>query len=69
MFQPILDPFHRPAEAQACDADQEILGVELAADAEAATDMALVELHRGGRPVEKACQGVTVAMRYFRGAP
>ena len=40
----ILDPFHRPPQAQRGDADQHVLGIELAADAEAAADMAL---HKG----------------------
>ena len=47
----VLDPFDRPAEAQRREADQHIFRIELAADAEAATDMAFVELDAsGGRP-------------------
>ena len=45
MLAPILDPFHRPAEAERRGADQDILGIELATDAKAAADMAFVEMH------------------------
>ena len=41
MFPAILDPFHRPADGLGCERNQEILGIELAADAERAADVAL----------------------------
>ena len=41
MLAPVLDPFHRPAQAHGGDADQHVFRIELAADAEAAADMRL----------------------------
>ena len=44
MLVPVLDPFDRPAEPQRGEADQHVLGIELAAHAEAAADMALEQM-------------------------
>ena len=41
MLAPVLDPFDRPPEPQRGEADQHILGIKLAANAEAAADMPL----------------------------
>ena len=41
MLAPVLDPFHRPADRLRRERDQEILGIELAAHAKAAADVAL----------------------------
>ena len=41
MLAAVLDPFHRPLEAHRRDADQDVLGIDLAADAEAAADVRL----------------------------
>ena len=54
MLAPVLDPFHRPAEPQRGEADQHVLGIELAADAEAAADMAFEQMH-GRRDRGPAC--------------
>ncbi len=45
MLAPILDPLDRAVEPQRRDADQHVLGVELAPDAEAAADVSLIEMH------------------------
>ena len=41
MLAAVLDPFHRPADQPRRERDQEILGIELALDAEAAADVDL----------------------------
>ena len=43
---PVLDPLHRPAEAHGGEQHQHVLGVELAADAEAAAGVALEQVNR-----------------------
>ena len=68
MLAPVLDPFHRPAETHGGDADQDILGIELAANAEAAAHMRFVHVDRGGRALEHARQQVAIAMRDLGGA-
>ena len=42
----VLDPFHRTAESLGGDADQNVLRIKLAANAEAAADMGLVDMDR-----------------------
>ena len=56
MLAPVLDPFHRPAEPHRRDADQHVLRIEFAADAEAAADMAFEQMDDagGGRPSMRA---------------
>src|SRR5207248_10975261 len=54
VFTPVFDPFHRPAEPQRGEADEEVLRVQLAAHAEAAADVAFEELHRLGAALEHA---------------
>ena len=56
MLAPVLDPFHRPAEPQRAEADQHVLGIKLAAHAEAAADVAFVEMHARRRAAEHAGQ-------------
>ena len=58
----ILNPFHRPAEADRCSADQNIFGIKLAADAKATADMTLVELHPRGRQSEHAGNLIAIPM-------
>ncbi len=45
VLAPVLDPLYRPLEFQRRGTDQHVLRVKLAADAEAAADVALVKLH------------------------
>ena len=44
MLAPVLDPFHRAAQPHGADADQDILRIKLAADAEASPDVRLVHM-------------------------
>ena len=46
VLAPVLDPFDRTAEPHGGDADQHVLGIKLAANAETAADVRLVALHR-----------------------
>ena len=64
----VLDPFHRALEPHRGDADQNVLGIELAADAEAAADMRLEALHRRRRAVEHARDQLLVPVRHLGGA-
>ena len=68
MLAPVLDPFHRAAEPHGGDADQHVLGIELAADAEAAADVRLVHMHRRRRRLEHAREQFAVAVRHLGGA-
>ena len=52
VLAPVLDPLDRAPEAQRREARQDILGVELAANAEAAADVALVEMDALQRQTE-----------------
>ncbi len=65
MLAPILDPFDRAAQPQRGEAHQKILGVKLAADAETAAGIALLQHDRGGGAAEHAGQCVAVAMRHL----
>ena len=49
MLAAVLDPFHRAIEFFCGDADQHVLGIKLAADAEAAADMGFVDMDRARR--------------------
>ena len=53
MLAPVLDPLDRPAEAERGERHEHVLRVELAADAEAAADMALVEMEPLERQAEQ----------------
>ncbi len=68
VLAPVFDPFHRPVEFFGGDANQHILGIELAADAEAAADMRLVDMDRARRHAEHARQQFLIAMRHLGGA-
>ncbi len=61
----VLDPFDRAAEAQRGEADEEILGIELAADAEPAAGVTLLQHHRGGAAAEHARERVAIAVRHL----
>ena len=45
VLAPVFDPFHRAFKSHGGDADQHVLGIELATDAEAAADVSFVEVH------------------------
>ena len=64
MLAPVLDPFDRPLERQRRGADQHVFRIHLAADAEAAADMAFVELQpcrSGGRTSARGDRGSNAA--------
>ena len=69
VLETVLDPLDRPPEAHTRDADQEVLGVKLAAYAESAAHMALVKLHRRHRPIEETRERLSIAVRHLRRAP
>src|SRR6266852_5325655 len=62
MLMPVLYPFDRPSQPQGRETSQKILGIELAADAEPAARITLLQHHRGGAAAEHARQGVPIAM-------
>ena len=68
MLAPVLDPFHRPIELFRGDADQHVLGIKLAADAEAAADMGFVDVDAARRQPEHARQQFLDAVRHLGGA-
>src|SRR5882724_4180359 len=65
MLTPVLDPFDWPSQPHGRQTDQKILGIELAADAEPAAGVALLQRHRSGAAAEHARQGVAIAMRHL----
>ena len=68
MLAAILDPFDRPLQAQRGDADQHVLRIDLAANAEAAADMPFKKVHRRRTAAEHARDLVPVPMRHLGGA-
>ena len=68
MLAPVLDPLHRAAEPQRGKADQHVLGIKLAANAEAAADMALEQMHAGGIASQHAGDVVAIPVRHLGGA-
>ena len=68
MLAAVLDPFHRAVEPHRGDANQHVLGINLAADAEAAADVQLVAPHRRRRPPEHARDQLLVPVRHLRRA-
>jgi len=68
MLTPILEPFHRPVEAHRGYAHQHVFRIELAADAEPASDMGFEDVDRGRRALEHAREQVAIAMWHFGGA-
>ena len=53
VLAPVLDPLDRPAEAECGEGDEHILGIDLAANAEAAADMTFVEVELVERQAEQ----------------
>jgi hypothetical protein len=66
---PVLDPLHRPANTARCKRDQVVLGIELAADPEGASDVHLDEPDRFDGKVEHLSEHRAVEVLYLRGAP
>ena len=68
VLAPVLDPFHRPAEPQRCETDQHVLGIELAANAEAAADMTFEQVNGRGIAPKHAGDVVSIPVRHLGGA-
>ena len=68
MLAPVFDPFHRPVEFLGGDANQHVLRIKLAAGAEAAADMGLVNVDRARRKLKHARQQFLIAVRHLGGA-
>ena len=68
MLAAILDPFHRAAQPQRRDADQNVLGIDFAAHAKTAADMAFVQMHARRLAAEHAGERIAVPMRHLGGA-
>jgi hypothetical protein len=64
----VLDPFDRVTEPECGEADQEVLGVKLAANAEATAGVALFQHHSGGAATEETGERVAVAVRHLGGS-
>jgi hypothetical protein len=67
MLPAVLDPFDRPFEAERRGAGEDVLGIKLAADAEAAADMALVRVNAFLRQAEHPGQRLPVVVRHLGG--
>ena len=65
MLAPVLDPFDRPPQSHRGEADEKILGVELAANPEPAAGIAFLQHHRRRAAAEHARQRVAVAVRHL----
>src|ERR1700733_1010202 len=68
MLATVFDPFDRPAEAERAEADQHVLRINLAAYAEAAADVALIQVHTRRLAAEHAGERVAVPVRHLGGA-
>ena len=68
MLAAVLDPFDRPAEFQRGGADQHVFGIDFAADAEAAADMAFVELNGFRRAAQHLRDWIAIPVRHLGGA-
>ena len=68
MLAAVLDPLDRPAEPKRAERHKHVLGIDLAADAEAAADMALVEVQLFERQVEQRGEALPVDVRDLRRA-
>src|SRR5215471_5329521 len=65
MLAAVFDPFDRPAELESGQADQNVFRIEFPADAEAAADMALVELNGFFVPSQHLRDGIAIPVRHF----
>ena len=68
MLSAILDPLHRAAETERGERDEHVLGIELAADAEAAADVDLHEPHVVESEPEQLCEHPAVEVLHLRRA-
>ena len=68
VFAPVLDPFDWLAEFQRGGANENVLGIKFAADAEAAADMALEQLDGFPFPSKHLRERIAIPMRHLGGA-
>src|SRR5258708_38464437 len=68
MLAPVLDPLHRPPEAQCGNGGKHVFRIELAADAKTAADMAFLEMDGFRFAAKHPRKIVARAMRHFCGA-
>jgi hypothetical protein len=61
----VLDPFHRAAETKRCETHQYILRIHLAADAEAAADMAFEQIGVFGGAAKHFRKLVAIPVRHL----
>ena len=68
MLAAVLDPLDRPAQAARGEADENVLGIQLAPNAEPAADVPLEQLQRAGRQPEHRGDRIAVVVRHLGGA-
>ena len=68
MLAPVLDPFDGALEAQRRDEDEDVFGIDFAADAEAAADMAFEQVDGGRAAAENLREHLAVLVRHLGGA-
>ena len=68
VLAPVLDPFHRPPKPQRGEADQHVLGIKLATNAEPAAHMALEQMHARSAAAEHAGDAGAIPVRHLGGA-
>src|SRR5262249_19757849 len=64
----VLDPFDRPAKMQRRGTDQNIFGIQFAANAETAADMAFVQLNGFGFSPQHPRDRIAIPVRHLSGA-
>jgi hypothetical protein len=68
MLVPIFDPFDRPPQPQSGKTDQNVLGIELAANPESASGVSLEQMNGRGAAPERLRQQIAGAVRDLGGA-
>ena len=67
MLAAVLDPLDRAAEPQRRHANQHVLRIKLTPHPEAAADIALMHMDRGGRPPQHEGKKIADAVRHLGG--
>src|SRR5512139_1011402 len=67
MLTPVLDPFDRALELESGGADQNVLGIDFAPNAEPAADMTFVELNGLSFPPQHLGDCVAIPVRHLGG--
>ena len=69
MLVPILDPAHRPDNPAGQERDQEILGIDVALDAEATADVGRRDAYAAFRQIEKRRRLAAEPMHHLSRGP